>query len=53
MIYQPKGSMCAACQHALRDCSGLPFRSMPVAKRINDVATSVICTDYQRKERDQ
>lgn len=50
MIYQPKGSMCVTCRHALRDCSALPFNTMPAAKRFSDVATSVICTEYERKE---
>lgn len=50
MIYQPKGSMCATCRHALRDCSALPFNAMPTEKRLNDVATSVICTEYERKK---
>ena len=31
--YQPKGGMCMTCQHNDRDCSALPFHSMPVVDR--------------------
>lgn len=32
-LHTPKGSMCMACVHKARDCSGLAFREMPVIER--------------------
>ena len=48
MSYQPKGGMCCACQHALLDCSALPFKTIPP---IQQGTSSVIegCTDFKRQ----
>lgn len=46
--YQPKGSMCAACQHAKRDCSALPFGQMPVIKRYPDGVKAVRCQQFEK-----
>lgn len=48
--HQPKGSMCAACQHAARDCSALPFGQMPVIKRYPDGAKAVRCSSFARRD---
>ncbi len=50
MIYQPKGGMCMTCQHAKRDCSALPFASMPVISKRADVAI-VKCTEHTPKDK--
>ena len=47
MSYQPKGGMCRTCSHAKRDCSTLPFGSMPVIERLGSVAI-VRCTGRLR-----
>ncbi|TKD40309.1 hypothetical protein [Azotobacter chroococcum] len=49
VTHQPKGGMCAACRHALRDCSSLPFSSMPVLAR-DDQTVIVRCTQFQRRK---
>jgi len=49
MTHQPKGGMCAACRHALRNCSTLPFASMPVLERAGQTVI-VRCTDFQRRK---
>lgn len=46
--YQPKGGMCRTCEHAKRDCSGLPFDKMPVIERTPGVVI-VRCTEHQRR----
>lgn len=58
MIYHPKGSMCAACVHAQRDCSHLPFDTMPVIERYmltgykHGIPGVVVrCTEFVRKEK--
>ena len=33
----PKGSMCTVCENANRDCSSLPFITMPIMKKIKDL----------------
>ena len=49
MTHRPKGSMCCACQHALRDCSALPFKSMSPIQR--DTSTIIVrCTDFKRQQ---
>ena len=50
MIYQPKGSMCIACVHATRDCSGLDFSKMPIIGLYRKIAHVVACTEYKKKE---
>lgn len=47
--YQPKGSMCAACQHRDGPCSTLPFHDMPVCNRLPDGTKVVICSEFQRR----
>lgn len=47
---QPKGSMCASCEHAQRDCSHLPFSYMRPVKKYSDGTVSVICTEYERRK---
>ncbi|SEI97969.1 hypothetical protein SAMN04244579_02668 [Azotobacter beijerinckii] len=49
MTFQPKGGMCATCCHALRNCSSLPFASMPVLERAGQ-AIIVRCTQFQRRK---
>ena len=50
VCYQPRGSMCAECQHRDRDCSGLPFSDMPVlemGRGAGDrIYAAVRCTEY-------
>lgn len=50
MTQQPKGSMCAACQYALKDCSHLLFSSMPALSKYNGV-TIVRCTEFEHVNR--
>ena len=45
--YHPKGGMCLTCGHAQRNCSHLPFSTMPVIERYDRVAR-VRCTGYVR-----
>lgn len=47
MNYYPKGGRCAHCQHAHRDCSSLPFDTMPVHRR-DGVDVVVICTEFRQ-----
>lgn len=49
MTYQPKGGMCATCRNIKRDCSGLPFASMPVIKVYPDGTKAVKCKEWERK----
>lgn len=44
---RPKGSMCIACRHALRDCSWLNFGDMPHLRRTDDEIV-VRCTGFER-----
>lgn len=48
-MHQPKGSMCASCNHSARDCSSLMFDKMRTAKQYNDGTKAVICDQYERK----
>jgi hypothetical protein len=50
MIYQPKGGMCQSCAHARRDCSSLPFSTMPVIGKWNGFVLIVRCTEHKPKE---
>ena len=45
--HHPKGSMCAACKHKLRDCSKLPFSTMPVML-VYDGVKVVKCKEFER-----
>lgn len=45
--YQPKGSMCLACKHASRDCSGLAFNQMIVIENHEDLRI-VKCRDFEK-----
>lgn len=48
MTHHPKGGMCCACQHARRNCSTLPFKTMlPIQRDANTVI--VRCTDFKRQ----
>jgi hypothetical protein len=48
MTHQPKGGMCTTCTHAHRDCSHLPFSTMPPLS--NDKQTVIVrCTDFKRR----
>ena len=49
MTYQPKGGMCATCRYAKRDCSDLPFASMPVIKVYPYGTKAVRCKEWERK----
>ena len=47
VTYQPKGSMCQACQHRSEDCSHLPFNQMRVVESINHGSVQVVrCSEY-------
>lgn len=48
MRRQPKGGMCATCEHAFRNCSNLPFELMPAIDK-TDEAIIVRCTEFVRK----
>lgn len=48
MTHQPKGGMCASCQHKRRDCSTLPFDRYPVIKRYRDGTQAVRCAEFRR-----
>jgi len=37
MIYTPRCGMCKTCVNALRDCSGLDFKFMPVIEALPTV----------------
>ena len=51
MIYQPKGSMCAICEHKHRDCSQLPFNAMrPISKSTDLSVVIVKCTDFKKTQ---
>ena len=43
--YQPKGSMCMACQKRQNNCANLHFAAMPVLKRDANV-TIVKCLQF-------
>lgn len=45
--YYPKGGRCSACRHRERDCSALPFHTMPVHRR-DGADVVVICTEYDQ-----
>lgn len=45
--HQPKGSMCAACKHKMRDCSKLPFSDMPVRLKYDGVKIFK-CKEFKR-----
>ena len=45
--FTPKGGMCVTCKNALSNCSDLPFHSMPVIDRFDDVAR-VRCTGHTK-----
>lgn len=47
-LYQPKGSMCIACQHLQRDCKHLPFHSMPWLST-HPGAVVVKCTAFVKR----
>ncbi|OHC12499.1 MAG: hypothetical protein A2002_04470 [Pseudomonadales bacterium GWC1_66_9] len=49
VTHQPKGGMCAACRHALSNCSALPFASMPGLDRVGQTVI-VRCTQFQRRK---
>jgi hypothetical protein len=48
LTHRPSGSMCMACLHNERDCSTLPFASMPLMKRDRDGGLVVQCTHFKR-----
>jgi hypothetical protein len=45
VTYQPKGSMCCNCSHWFRDCSHLPFKTMPVIESQGNIRV-VKCHEY-------
>ena len=52
MTRNPKGGMCAACQHRMRDCSTLPFDQYPVIGRYvyNGKPVAIVkCAEFERK----
>jgi hypothetical protein len=49
MTHQTKGGMCRTCVHAHRNCSHLPFSTMPALAR--DAQTVIVrCTEFQRRK---
>lgn len=48
MRAQPKGGMCATCVRKHEDCSGLPFKDMPVLFR-TPWGNTVKCIEYQKE----
>ena len=53
MIHQPKGSMCAVCQHKYQDCSHLPFDTMnPISKSTDLERVIVKCTEFKKETED-
>lgn len=46
--YIPKGGMCGNCVHAERDCSHLPFSTMPVISTPTQGLSIVRCAEYVR-----
>lgn len=47
MIYHPKGGMCCVCRDLKKDCSALPFETMPVISH-GDTFKIVKCTQFER-----
>lgn len=47
ITYQPKGSMCCNCTHWSRDCSRLPFETMPVIEKVGNVRV-VKCHEFSK-----
>jgi hypothetical protein len=47
---RPSGGMCLACLHGISDCSGLPFKDMPVMRRDKDGTPVVRCTSFVRQQ---
>jgi hypothetical protein len=47
MTHQPKGGMCARCEHKHRDCSKLPFDKMRQHERDGDTVI-VICSEFKK-----
>lgn len=56
MKYQPKGGMCAVCEHVNRDCSNLEFENMiPITKTFElktksgiEAVKIVKCDEFKR-----
>ena len=49
MTHQPKGSMCAKCEHKHRDCSKLQFDKMRPHEVSGDVNV-VICNEFRKQK---
>lgn len=51
--HQPKGSMCANCEHVLRSCDHLDFKSMPTIsqKPSRNGVVIVKCTGWQKRDK--
>lgn len=47
ITFQPKGSMCAACKHKMRNCSQLKFYEMAVILKHEGVKI-VKCMEFRR-----
>lgn len=50
MLKVPRGLMCCACVHALRDCSGLPFDTMRTITKHPDGVQEVKCDHFEGKK---
>lgn len=50
MTHYPKGSMCMACRHAIKDCSHLPFPTMPALSKCKHKVI-VRCTEFEHANR--
>jgi len=48
-IYEPKGGMCAVCEHKHDDCTELNFSEMPVHCRLEEIHV-VICTNFMKED---
>lgn len=48
----PKGGMCVGCANIKKDCSNLPFNTMPVISSYKNIVT-VKCTEYTKNDSNQ
>jgi hypothetical protein len=49
ILYTPKGSMCMACVHRQRDCSGLDFAKMQAMDKMRSGQVIVSCNEFENK----
>jgi hypothetical protein len=49
VTHQPKGGMCGACKNQNKDCSKLPFKTMPKIET-HGYAVIVRCLEFKRAD---